>query len=289
MPSVSSQFDLSGKTALVTGASSGLGVAFAKALAGAGGNVVLAARRVDRLEAVAAEIAADGGSATVVACDVTDEAQVAEAVAAAVSTYGGLDIAVANAGSVPEAFAVPEKMPAELFRQSVDINLTGTYLTAVAAARHMLATGGGSIIMLASVAGAGGHRNIPAGYAISKAATIGMAKYLGTRWADRGVRVNAIGPGWFSSEMTDQALAIPSFKGYIEDQTPMGRIGEGDELLGTLLLLASDAGSYITGQTIFVDGGMTAAVGTLPYPDDLVALASQVMPHGLGAPITPAG
>ena len=289
MSSVASHFDLTGKTALVTGASSGLGVEFAKALAEAGANVVLAARRADRLDALAAEIAGNGGAALAVTCDVTDEAQVAAAVAAAVQTYGGLDIAVANAGSVPEGFAVPEKMPADLFRQSVDINLTGTFVTATGAARHMLANGGGSIILLASVAGAGGHLNIPAGYAISKAGTIAMAKYLGNRWADRGVRVNALGPGWFPSEMTDLVLALPAFKGYLEDTTPMGRIGAPSELLGTLLLLSSDAGSYINGQTIFIDGGMTAAVGTSPYPEELVALAAELMPHGLGAPITPEG
>jgi NAD(P)-dependent dehydrogenase (short-subunit alcohol dehydrogenase family) len=287
MSSVASQFDLACKTALITGASSGLGVEFAKTLSGAGANVVLAARRRDRLEAVAAEITAAGGTALVVECDVTDEAQVAAAVAASVATYGGLDIAVANAGSVPEGGAMPEKMPADLFRQSIDINLTGTFVTAAGAARHMLANGGGSIILLASVGGAGGHFNIPVGYATAKAGTIFLAKYLANHWADRGVRVNAIGPGWFPSEMTDQVLALPAFKGRIEDQTPMGRVGEPEELLGTLLLLSSDAGSYITGQTIFVDGGMTSTVGASPYPDDLYALHSQIMPHGLGDRILP--
>jgi len=287
MSSLASQFDLSGRTALVTGASSGLGVDFAHALAAAGANVVLAARRLERLEALAADISAGGGNALAVACDVTDEAQVAAAVAAAVETFGGLHIAVANAGSVPEGAAMPEKMPADLFRQSIDINLTGTFVTATGAARHMLAHGGGSIIMLASVAGSGGHFNIPVGYATAKAATIHLAKYLGTHWADRGVRVNAIGPGWFPSEMTDQVLAVPAFRARIEHQTPMARIGAPHELLGTLLLLASDAGSYITGQTIFVDGGMTASVGASPYPEELYGLHSQVMPHGLGDRIMP--
>jgi NAD(P)-dependent dehydrogenase (short-subunit alcohol dehydrogenase family) len=289
MSSVSPQFDLTGKTALITGASSGLGVEFAHALSRAGSNVVLAARRVDRLEALAEQITAAGGAAHAVACDVTDEAQVAAAVAAAVERFGTLDIAVANAGSVPEGLAMPEKMTADMFRQSIDVNLTGTYLTVTGAARHMLANGGGSIIMLASVAGTGGHFNIPAGYAASKAATIHLAKYLGMHWADRGVRVNAIGPAWFPSEMTDQALAVPPFRARIEEQTPMGRIGEPAELLGTLLLLASDAGSYITGQTIFVDGGMTASVGASPYPPELYGLHSQFMPDGLGDRILPNG
>ncbi len=161
MSSLASQFDLSGRTALVTGASSGLGVDFAHALAAAGANVVLAARRLDRLQALAADISAGGGNALAVTCDVTDEAQVAAAVAAAVETFGGLHIAVANAGAVPEGAAMPEKMPADLFRQSIDVNLTGTFVTATGAARHMLAHGGGSIIMLASVAGSGGQLQHP--------------------------------------------------------------------------------------------------------------------------------
>jgi NAD(P)-dependent dehydrogenase (short-subunit alcohol dehydrogenase family) len=281
------QFDLTGKTALVTGASSGLGVEFARALAGAGANVVLAARRVDRLDALAQELTAAGAGALAVACDVTDEAQLAAAVTAAVETFGGLDIAIANAGSVPEGGSMPEKMTADMFRQSIDINLTGTFLTATAAGRHMLANGGGSIVLIASVGGNGGHFNIPAGYSTSKAGTVHLAKYLGTHWADRGVRVNAIGPGWFPSEMTDQVLAAPIFKARIEEQTTMGRIGDPQELLGTLLLLASDASSYITGQTIYVDGGMTASVGASPYPAELYGLHAQVMPHGLGERIMP--
>lgn len=289
MSSVADRFDLSGKTAVVTGASAGLGITFAHALAAAGANVMLAARRVEKLQEVADAITAAGGTAGVQPCDVTDAAQVDALVAATVERFGGLDVMVANAGLVPEAAAVAEKIPAELFRQSVDINLTGTFLTVQAAARHMLASGGGSIIMMGSVAGQGGHFNIPVAYATAKAATAHLAKYLALTWADRGVRVNAIGPGWFPSEMTDQVLAIPPFRRRIEDQTAMGRLGEPEELVGTLLLLASDAGSYITGQTIMVDGGMSASIGASPYPAELYGMAEQFMPHGLGARIMPQG
>jgi NAD(P)-dependent dehydrogenase (short-subunit alcohol dehydrogenase family) len=287
MSGVAQRFDLTGKTAIVTGASAGLGVEFAEALAGAGANVVLAARRVDRLQEVADRITANGGSVAVQGCDITDEAQVSALVAAAVERFGGLDVMVANAGLVPEAAAVPEKLPAELFRQSIDINLTGTFLTAQAAGRHMLANGGGSIIMLASVAGLAGHFNIPAAYATSKAATIHLAKYLALHWADRGVRVNAIGPGWFPSEMTNMVLEIPPFKQRIEDQTAMRRLGDPQELIGALLLLASDAGSFITGQTLMVDGGMSASIGASPYPAELYAMGEQFMPHGLGTRVMP--
>ena len=282
-------FDLTGKTAAVTGASAGLGIQFAEALASAGANVVLAARRTEPMEETAKRIRAAGGNALVHQTDVTDEAQVNGLVEATVAEFGDLDVMVANAGAIPEGIAQPEKMPADLFRQSIDINLTGTYITAAAAARQMLANGGGSIIMISSVAGLSGHHNIPIAYATSKAATTHMAKYLAVVWADRGVRVNAIGPGWFPSEMTDQVLAIPPFRQRIEDQTPLGRLGDPKELLGALLLLASEAGSYITGQTLMVDGGMSASIGASPYPDELHALNAQIMPHGLGERIHPAG
>jgi len=282
-------FDLSGKTVAVTGASSGLGAAFSRALAAAGANVVLAARRRPQLEEVAASIDAAGGTSLVQECDVTDEAALAALVQAAVDRFGGLDVMVANAGVVPEGAASPEMMPGALFAESVNVNLVGTYQTATAAARHMLRHGGGSIVLVASVAGLAGHFNIPAGYAASKAATIHLAKYLALHWADRGVRVNAIGPGWFPSEMTDQVLAVEPFRRRIEEQTPMGRVGDPQELLGTLLLLASDAGSYISGQTIMVDGGMSASIGASPYPAELFELHSQVMPHGLGDRLMSAG
>ncbi|MFN8110192.1 MAG: SDR family oxidoreductase [Thermoleophilia bacterium] len=287
MSSGTHPFNLEGKTALVTGASAGLGVEFVRALSAAGANVVLAARRVEPMQKLADELAAGGAGVLVHACDITDEAQVNATVEAAVAKFGGLHIAVANAGAVPEGLAVPEKMPADLFRQSIDINLTGTFITAAAAARHMLTHGGGSIIMLSSVAGVSGHHNIPIAYAAAKAATTHMAKYLAVVWADRGVRVNAIGPGWFPSEMTEAALAVPAFRARIEEQTPLGRLGNPSELIGALMLLASDAGSYITGQTLMVDGGMSASIGASPYPDELHGLTEAIMPHGLGSRLTP--
>lgn len=278
-------FDLAGKTALVTGASAGLGAAFCRALADAGANVVMAARRVEPMEALAAEIGDE--RVLVRQCDVTDEGQVNALVDAAVDRFGGLDVAVANAGAVPEGWAVPERLPADLFRQSIDINLTATFVTAAAAARHMLAHGGGSIIMMSSIAGVGAHRNTPIAYAAAKAATAHMAQYLAVSWGDRGVRVNAIGPGWFPSEMTAQALSVPAVKHHLESQTALGRLGDPRELIGAMLLLASDAGSYITGQTLMVDGGMSASAGNSAFPDELHDIVEQVMPHGLGQRVKP--
>lgn len=285
--SAAEMFDLTGRTALVTGASSGLGAVFAAALACAGAGVVLAARRVDRLDQVVREIEAAGGSAHAVQCDVTDPAQVEAAVAAAVERFGRLDIAVANAGSVPEGFCMPEKVPAGLFEQSVRVNLMGTWFTCQSAGRHMLAAGGGSIIVISSYTGNAGMPHFPPAYQACKAAVMNVTKALAVSWADRGVRVNAIAPGWFPSEMTDLVLAAPVFRDRINAQAPLGRAGDPVELVGPLLLLASDASSYMTGEVINVDGGTSAVVGHTPYSPELFGLHATVMPHGLGEPIRP--
>lgn len=281
-------FDLSGRVALITGASSGLGVTFAQGLAEAGADLVLAARRTDKLEQVAAEVAASTGRRVVtVACDVTDEAQVEAAVHTAVTELGRLDICVANAGAVPEAFSMPEKLPADLWRQSIDVNLTGTWFTCQSAGRVMLTLGRGSIIIISSYTGISGVPNFPPAYQASKAAVMNMTEQLAASWGDRGVRVNALAPGWFPSEMTDAVLAAPNWKARCDAQAPLGRTGNPEELVGPLLLLASDAGSYVTGEIMQVDGGTSAVVGMTPYDEGLFGLHATVMPNGLGEPIRP--
>ena len=286
MPSSPSLFDLSGRVALVTGASSGLGVTFANALADAGADLVLAARRVDRLEALAAEIGARAGRRAVpVACDVTDPDQVEAAVQRAVGEFGRLDIAVANAGAVPEGFSMPEKLPPALWRQSIDVNLSGTWFTCQSAGRVMLTQGSGSIIVISSYTGVAGMPNFPPAYQASKAAVLNITEELAASWGDRGVRVNAIAPGWFPSEMTDAVLAAPNWKARCDAQAPLGRTGRPEELIGPLLLLASDAGSYMTGAVLTVDGGTSAVVGMTPYDESLWGLHAAVMPDGLGEPI----
>lgn len=279
-------FDLTGRTALVTGASSGLGVTFARALAAAGANVVLAARRTDKLEEVAAGIEADGGRALVVTCDVTDPEQNDAAVKAAVDTFGGLDIAVANAGAVLDGFSLPERLPPAMWSQSIAVNLTGTWFTCQSAGRAMLAAGRGSIIVISSYTGVAGVPNFPPAYQAAKAGAINIAQQLAASWGDRGVRVNAITPGWFPSEMTDAVLAAPIWRERVESHAPMGRTGDPAELVGPLLLLASDASSYMTGSVIAVDGGTSAVVGTDPYTPELFGLHAAVM-GDLGTPITP--
>jgi NAD(P)-dependent dehydrogenase (short-subunit alcohol dehydrogenase family) len=284
--SSSSLFDLSGRVALVTGASSGLGITFAHALAEQGADLVLAARRTDRLEQVASEVAERTGRRTLpLACDVTDADQVEAVVQAAVGEFGRLDVAVANAGAVPEGFSMPERLPPDMWRQSIEVNLNGTWFTCQSAGRVMLTQGSGSIIVISSYTGLSGMPNFPPAYQASKAAVINITEALAASWGDRGVRVNALAPGWFPSEMTDAVLAAPNWKARCEGQAPLGRTGRPEELVGPLLLLASDAGSYMTGATIQVDGGTSSVVGMTPYDDSLWSLHAAAMPHGLGEPI----
>jgi NAD(P)-dependent dehydrogenase (short-subunit alcohol dehydrogenase family) len=168
------------------------------------------------------------------------------------------------------------------------VNFLGTLHGAKQGAARMLADGkGGSIINIASVGGVSGQPGYPAGYAASKAAVANLTQTLAVNWADRGVRVNAIAPGWFPSEMADPFLDVEIFKANIVSRTPMGRIGKHDELVGPLLFLASDASTYVTGHILVVDGGMSASFGAPKYSDELYAFHAAAVP-GLGERIMPA-
>jgi NAD(P)-dependent dehydrogenase (short-subunit alcohol dehydrogenase family) len=264
-------FDVRGRTAIVTGASSGLGVTYAKALAGAGANVVVAARRTDRLESVVKEIEAAGGTALAVTCDVAEAEQVENLVATAWDRFGRVDIMVNNAGVALDAGPVMEKIPDEAFEYVIQVNLLGTWYGCKSVGSRMLADGkGGSIINVSSWLQRG-RPGYPAGYAASKAAVVSLTRSLAVNWADRGVRVNALAPGWFPSEMADGFLAAPVYRDHVLDQQPTGRIGDPKELVGALLFLASDASSYVTGHTLVIDGGMSASYGASRYSDDLHA------------------
>jgi len=282
-------FSLEGKTAIVTGASSGLGVAFAKALADAGANVVLAARRKPNLDALAAEIEGAGGHALAVECDVCDSASVRRMVDAARQRFGRVDVLVNNAGGSAEAGYVPEKTPDELFVQTIQVNLMGVFYCAREVARHMLADGkGGSIINIASIMGMAGQQNAPSAYQASKGAVINLTRNLACSWADRRVRVNCISPGWFPSELTAGWLATPKFLSRFVDQAPMQRIGDPQELAGPLVFLASDASSFVTGTILPVDGGLTAAGGATPYTQEHFDLHVAMLGDG-GTRIVPKG
>jgi len=245
-------FDLAGRTALVTGASSGLGRHFAGVLARAGAAVVLLARRSERLEAAAAEISAAGGSAAALACDVTDYKSVRQAVDAAASRHGPIDILVNNAGI---AVSKPLFEHTEADWDSVlDTNLKGAWLMArEAAARMIVRKSGGRIVNIASLLGLRTARNLPS-YAAAKAGLIHLTHTLAAEFARHGITVNAIAPGYFETDMNRGFLASEAGKAAAA-RIPMGRTGHAPELDGALLLLASSAGAYITGAVIPVDGG----------------------------------
>ncbi len=245
-------FRLDGKVAVVTGASSGLGVAFAQALAEAGADVALGARRVDRLEETAHMARDVGRKVVTVATDVADPEQCQALVDAAVAELGRVDILVNNAGvgtAVPATRETPEQ-----FRSVIDVNLNGCYWMAQACGRVMQP--GSSIINVSSVLGLTTGGLPQAAYSASKAGLIGLTRDLAQQWTGRkGIRVNAVAPGFFASEMTDQ---YPP--GYLESQIPripVGRTGDPRELAATVVWLASDAAGYVTGQTVPVDGGLT--------------------------------
>jgi NAD(P)-dependent dehydrogenase (short-subunit alcohol dehydrogenase family) len=247
------RFRLDGRVALVPGASSGIGERLARVLDAAGASVVVTARRLERLEALAATLR----DARAVACDVTDEAALASLVAGVLEDLGRIDVLVNNAGVTDPMPA--EQEPPSRFREILEVNLTGAFVLTQLVARHMLERGSGSVVNVASVLGLVGTGQIPqASYAASKGGLVNLTRELAAQWARRGVRVNAIAPGWFPSEMTAEMFADERGIGWIRRKTPMGRAGELPELDGALLFLASDASSYVTGQVLAVDGGWTA-------------------------------
>lgn len=247
------RFDLHGRVAIVTGASSGFGAHLAATLAGSGARVVVAARRQDRLDALAASV--DG--VVPVACDVTDDRQCEALVERALTELGRVDILVNNAGASDAQPAIDE--PIDDFRGVIELNLNACFWLARLVAGPMREQGSGSIINIASVHGlVASAPNHQAAYTASKGGLVTLTRELAVQWAGHGIRVNAIAPGYFATELTDDMLATESGVRWIERNTPMRRPGALPELDGPVLLLASDAGSYITGSVLTVDGGWTA-------------------------------
>ncbi|HXX26637.1 MAG TPA: glucose 1-dehydrogenase [Pseudolabrys sp.] len=250
-------FDLKGRVALVTGASSGLGVQFSRALADNGAAIALVARRANRLKSLKDEIEGKGGKAVAIEADVTDRAAMTRAFDAAEKAFGTVTILVNNAGIAHGGRAV--EMPAEEWRKVLSTNLDSVFFWAQEAARRMLAAKKqGAIVNIASVLGLMVAKGAVA-YAAAKAGVVQVTKALAVELAFKGVRVNAIAPGWFVTEMNDDYLASEAGD-KIKREIPMGRFGKEGELNGALLLLASDAGSYITGATIVVDGGQVIQI-----------------------------
>ena len=254
---MSSIFDLSGSVALVTGASSGLGVRFAEVLAQNGAAVVLVARRADRLEAVKERIGKSGGRAIAVTADVRERAAMDAAFDAAERQFGPVTILVNNAGVAHAGRAV--ELAEEEWRRVLSTDLDAVFYWSQEAARRMLAAGrGGAIVNIASVLGLGVDKGVAA-YATAKAGVIQLTKALALELGFKGIRVNAIAPGWIVTELNREYLGSEKGRAMTR-QIPLARFGDERDLDGALLLLASDAGRYITGATIVADGGQSVAL-----------------------------
>ena len=258
MTKAADMFNLAGRVALVTGASSGLGQQFARALADNGAAVVLVARRADRLEAFKAELEKSGAKVVAIAADVNKSEDRVRAFDEAEKAFGTVTILVNNAGVAQKSVRATDVTPEE-WRRVLSTDLDAVFYWAQEAARRMVAAQKpGAIINIASVLGLGVAKGVAA-YAVAKAAVVQTTKALAVELAFKGVRVNAIAPGWFVTEINDKYLESEAGIAMKRD-IPMGRFGKAGDLDGTLLLLASDAGSYMTGATIVVDGGQVVQI-----------------------------
>jgi NAD(P)-dependent dehydrogenase (short-subunit alcohol dehydrogenase family) len=257
VPTINELFRLDGRIAIVTGGSRGIGQEMAEGLAEAGAALMLCARREEWLTPTVAEMRKQGFSVEGALCDVAKAADVQSVVDQTIAAYGRVDILVNNAGVTWAA--EPEDMTLAQWQKVVDINLTGAFLFAQAAGRDMLTRQWGRIINIASIAGMHASVQGPhyAPYAATKAGLIGLTRELAVSWARKGIRVNAIAPGFFHSRLADGAIAMNEAS--IKATSPIPRVGDAGELKGVAVFLAADASNYITGQTIVVDGGRTIA------------------------------
>jgi NAD(P)-dependent dehydrogenase (short-subunit alcohol dehydrogenase family) len=250
-------FDLTGRTAIVTGGGSGIGRQMADALAELGAGIVICARKLERCEKAAAELAELGVRTLALRCDVRQPGDVQAVVDKTIEQFGRVDVLVNDAGTTWGAPAV--ETPLNGWQKVIDVNLTGLFLMSQAVARQMMAQGGGVIVNIASVAGL---RGSPAGildavaYSASKGGVITLTRDLAWKWAPHGIRVNAIAPGWFPSDMS--RLLLDRHGDQLLSGIPLGRFGGTEDLKGAVAFLASPASAYVTGHTLVVDGGQTA-------------------------------
>jgi len=254
---MSSPFDLTGKRALVTGSSRGLGLAMAKALAAAGAALVLNARDAVALGAAAQDLAATGARVNAVAFDVTNRESINEAVNHIEDEIGPIDILVNNAGM--QFRSSLEAFPPEKFDQLITTNLTSVFNVSQPVSRHMIARGHGRIINICSLMSELSRASI-APYAASKAAVANLTRGMAVDWARHGLNINGIAPGYFATELNEALVKDAKFNDWIETRTPMGRWGRPEELGGAVVFLASDAAAFINGHILYVDGAFTATV-----------------------------
>ncbi len=259
-------FDFSGKAVLITGASYGLGEQFALAFAEAGANLVLTARSTELLEEVANKCRAVGSDVTVCSGDVAIEDDVKKVVQSGLDAYGNIDVLINNAGIADARGVAAEQFDAETFNRIVSVDLVGAFYFARECGRHMLNRRQGAIVNICSIMGSGANENNIIAYSAAKGGLRNMTLQLGTEWADRGVRVNAVSPGFIVTEMTRPMLEAMGIDKWIASRTPMRRVGEAQEVTNAVMFLASDLASYITGVDLLVDGGTNASNGTFQIP-----------------------
>ena len=257
MPAGLELFDLTGRTALITGSSQGIGLALAGGLAAAGATVVINGRDGTKLTATAQTLRAAGATVHELPFDVTDHAAVRVAIDGFETTHGPIDILVNNAGM--QHRGPLEEFEAEAFERLMRTNVSSVFNVGQAVARHMIARGAGKIINIASVQSALARPGI-APYTASKGAVTNLTKGMATDWAKHGLQVNAIAPGYFATPLNAALVADPEFTAWLEKRTPAGRWGEVEELIGACVFLASAGSSFVNGHTLFVDGGITASL-----------------------------
>jgi NAD(P)-dependent dehydrogenase (short-subunit alcohol dehydrogenase family) len=275
-------FRLDGKVAIVTGASYGLGVVFADILASAGADVVVTARSADKLEETRKLVENLGRRSLAVAGDVTVYDDCERVAGETMREFGRVDVLVNNAGWADDRLIRTERSEPELFEKMVKTDLVGLFYMTRAVAPHMLRGGGGSIVNLSSIFGMAGAENRTAGYFAAKGGVNQLTRLLACEWGDRNVRVNALAPNFFMSEMTRHLLEDSGMADWMRSRTPMRRLGEMAELVGPFLFLASDASSFVTGTVLTVDGGWSASGGYAQLPQPWDAWAGE-----LSTPITP--
>jgi gluconate 5-dehydrogenase len=254
---MSMQIELTGKVAVVTGSSRGLGRTLARGLCRAGAHVVINSRNADAVAATVSELRNEGLSVSGAAFDITDEGQIRDAVKQIIHDHRRIDILVNNAGR--QIRAPLEEFPLESWKEVLDINLTGTFLMGKAVAPHMISQGSGKIVNICSLQSELGRKTI-APYAASKGGVKMLTRAMAVEWAAHNIQVNGIAPGYFLSEMTQPLADDPKFDGWLKGRTPAGRWGDPEELVGPLLLLVSEGSDFMNGHVIFVDGGMSVSV-----------------------------
>ncbi|WP_370321578.1 SDR family oxidoreductase [Oricola sp.] len=250
-------FDLSGRRALITGSSQGIGLALARGLMAAGAEIVLNGRDRAKLDDAAASLRSDGGAVHTLAFDVTEHAAARDAIDGFEAGTGQIDILVNNAGM---QFRTPlEDFPVEKFEQLMQTNIASVFHVGQAVARHMIARGAGKIVNICSVQTALARPGI-APYTMTKGAVANLTKGMATDWARHGLQCNGLAPGYFNTPLNAALVADANFSAWLEKRTPAGRWGKVEELVGACIFLTSDASSFVNGTIVYVDGGITASL-----------------------------